>query len=371
MNELKNGEILLTIGVAVYNIKEKILRPCLESLVADKGGGVEIILGDDGSDKETGDICREYAEMDSRIRYIRQENEGLSSIRNLAIREARGKVITFVDGDDIVPNGYSECICKALKNAGKEYDIVMFRLKSFIETVPRIKVENMKIVDIPIEAARQFSRACITGEPPRIEDFGIIDGSPSSSCVKIYRRQFLLDNNLFFKVGLKKSEDIMLNARAYFFCKSLGYIPQVLNFYRLNPDSITHKYSYDFEEIIRGCISCDKENMKLFNNDPKILEKWRKYKLIHYAINNFALNIFHKDNPKKTSERKKDFIAFVRNEPFGSFFKSFDFSSYEWHERRLILWLASRERFKTLDIMYRLPISFRVYGKIRNILSKI
>lgn len=373
MNEITENKILLSVCVAVYNIKEEYLRACVESLVSDKNDAVEILLGDDGSGPETAEVCRKYAENDSRIRYIRQEkNGGVSSIRNIMIKAARGRVITFMDGDDAAAEGYLTCICDALGKCGTEYDIVMFRWRRFEGAVPQIPAESAEIRRIPPEAARRFSQACLTGEPPHAEDFGIADSTPSSVCIKAYRRGFLIDNGLSFKVGLKKSQDVVFNTRAYFFCKSLGYLPQTLYLYRINPGSVTNRYSADLYDTIRDCIGCDTENMKeLFGGDAAVLKKWRMYKLIHYAINNFSLNIFHKDNPKKMRERRKDFLEFIRTEPFGSFFKSFDFSSYDWRERRLILKLASCGRFKTLDIMYRLPLLLKTYGKVGNIFNKI
>ena len=370
MKGIKDRETELSIIVAIYNIKEKILRECLESLMNDKYDNTEIILGDDGSDQETGEICREYAARDSRMIYFRQENRGLSAIRNAALKLAGGRYVTFVDGDDAAPPGYSECICNGLKESGEEYDILMFKIKDFIKDVPCINVKKTSIVNIPSEAAKQFSRACITGEPPRTEDYGITDSTPSSVCIKAYRRQFLIENGLTFKEGLRKSEDVMFNSQAFFYCKRLGYIPEILNLYRMNPDSLTHKYTPYFEEVIRDCIECDIENMKLYDNDADIIKMWGKYKLLHYAITNFELNIFHKKNPKPSKVRREQFESFKHTEPFETFFKTFDFSNYHWNERKLIVKLASKDKFGLLDLMYKFPISFRVYGKLKKIFGK-
>ena len=82
--------VKLTIGTAVYNVGENLLRAHIESL-------------DDCSTDNCGEICRNYAEKNSRIRYINMgTNQGLSCVRNRTIDEAQGDWIFFADGDDLI-----------------------------------------------------------------------------------------------------------------------------------------------------------------------------------------------------------------------------------------------------------------------------
>lgn len=89
----------VTFIVPVYNV-EGYLSRCLESLRAQTLETIEILCIDDGSLDESPLILDEYRVRDSRIRVIHKENTGVSDTRNLGIREARGKYIAFVDGDD-------------------------------------------------------------------------------------------------------------------------------------------------------------------------------------------------------------------------------------------------------------------------------
>ena len=57
MNDSADRKIILTVCVAVYNICDEFLRSCIESLISDKYENVEILLGDDGSRRQTADIC--------------------------------------------------------------------------------------------------------------------------------------------------------------------------------------------------------------------------------------------------------------------------------------------------------------------------
>ena len=90
---------MLSVIIPVYNV-EKYLRKCVDSVLAQDIADMEVILIDDGSPDNSGAICDEYAEKDTRVKVIHKENEGLSSARNAGLDIARGKYITFVDSDD-------------------------------------------------------------------------------------------------------------------------------------------------------------------------------------------------------------------------------------------------------------------------------
>ena len=358
--------IKASICVAIYNINEAYLKECLNSIVADKSEDIEIILGDDCSTIGCDVICKEYAKADSRIKYLRpKHNGGVSRMRNLMMENASGKYITFVDGDDAVSGDY----IKNLKRiAQTDYDIVMFQWKIFEKNIPAIESKTADIKPLSIDACKTFSKACITGAPPQTEKYEIENSTPPSVCTKAYRLDFIKKNELKFKDGLKKSQDVTFNTEAFFKCKKLGYLPQIMNFYRINPTSVCHRYSADFEDIIYDCIKYDKQNTEKFYSDDKTcFALWSKYKLIHFIINNFELNIFHKDNPESKYARKRDFLNFISTAPFDKFFKDFDLGEYNWRERRFVLNAAKNKRFALLDFMYKHPISFKIYGKIKKI----
>lgn len=356
----------LSICIAIYNIREEFLRACIESICMDFAADIEILLGDDASRPPVADICRSYAARDTRIRYIRRaQNGGVSAMRNQMIAAAKGRFITFVDGDDAVPTGYASCLCRALTGDAKNLDILMFQWRRFENALPKIPAEHAAVWSIAPEAAAWFSRVCLTGEPPTLQRWNMKDSTPSFVCIKAYRREFLNENRLLFEEDLKKSQDVVFNTRAYHACKKLGYLPKPLYFYRKNADSVTNRYSGDMDGIIRDCVRCDQTNQRLlFAGDRTVMTAWRKYKLIHYMLTMFALNIFHKKNPNSRAVRKKHFLSWIHTEPFSSFLRDFDIKSYEWRERRLMIALAKQEAFLRLDLLYRHPFLLRLYGKM-------
>lgn len=97
---------LLTVIIPVYNIEDEISR-CIGSVIAQTYKNIEILLIDDGSKDESGEICDAYARKDRRIRVVHKSNQGLVAARKTGVEMAAGSMITFVDGDDwIEPDMY-------------------------------------------------------------------------------------------------------------------------------------------------------------------------------------------------------------------------------------------------------------------------
>ena len=105
----------ISVIVPVYKV-EPYLRRCVDSILAQTYTDFELILVDDGSPDNCGAICDEYAEKDSRVRVIHQENRGVSAARNLGVREALGKYIAFVDSDDAIHPQMYELLVPVLDN---------------------------------------------------------------------------------------------------------------------------------------------------------------------------------------------------------------------------------------------------------------
>jgi len=100
---------LISVVVAIYNVEDYLPR-CVESLLGQSYRNLELLLINDGSSDGCASLCEAYAARDSRVRYLPQENQGLSAVRNRGIQEARGDYIAFVDGDDFMDPRYLELL---------------------------------------------------------------------------------------------------------------------------------------------------------------------------------------------------------------------------------------------------------------------
>lgn len=104
--KIKNEIVpLCSVIIPVYNV-EQYLHTCVDSVLAQNFENFEIILVDDGSPDNCPQICDEYAAKDNRIKVIHKKNGGVSSARNMAIDNANGEYITFLDSDDFWQDGY-------------------------------------------------------------------------------------------------------------------------------------------------------------------------------------------------------------------------------------------------------------------------
>ena len=127
---------LVSVIVPVYKV-EKYLSKCLDSIVNQTYKNLEIILVDDGSPDNSGKICDEYAQKDSRIKVIHKENGGLSSARNAGLDIATGEYIAFADSDDSVHLDFVEKLYRAIKE--ENADIACCSVEDFIEDKNKIE----------------------------------------------------------------------------------------------------------------------------------------------------------------------------------------------------------------------------------------
>ena len=119
--------VKVSVIIPVYKVEEY-LPKCLESLINQTLKDIEIIVVNDGSPDNSEKIIKEYSKKDKRVVYIKKENGGQGSARNLGLKKARGEYISFIDSDDWIDNDMLESMYnKAKENAS---DIVMCGYKN-------------------------------------------------------------------------------------------------------------------------------------------------------------------------------------------------------------------------------------------------
>ncbi len=112
-------DILISVIIPVYNVEDYILRT-VDSVLSQTYTNIEIVLIDDGSNDKTPEIVDSLLSVDSRIKVIHQENQGVTSARLNAVSVAKGEYIGFVDGDDVIDsNMYKRLLENALKYNAK------------------------------------------------------------------------------------------------------------------------------------------------------------------------------------------------------------------------------------------------------------
>lgn len=116
---------LLSVVIPVYNVQD-CLRQALDSVTNQSYKNMEIIIINDGSTDNSYEICKEYASRDKRIILLTGQNNGLSTARNIGIKNAHGEYIAFLDSDDWLALDCYQISIKKAQETGADivaYDI--------------------------------------------------------------------------------------------------------------------------------------------------------------------------------------------------------------------------------------------------------
>ncbi len=203
---------LISIVIPVYNAESTLSR-CLDSIITQTYTDFELLLVNDGSNDDSGEICDEYARRDSRVRVFHKENGGVSSARNIGLDYAQGEWITFVDSDDYLEANYFNALTQDLS-----VDLVVGKLCS----------QSKK-------STQQLEIAFIDQNKDIKQLMSIYLGSILILGVyaKLYRRSLI--GKLRFNIHMRLGEDALFVYRYIGKCSSVKCV---------TPDSIASNYIY-------------------------------------------------------------------------------------------------------------------------------
>ena len=204
--------IKISVIIPVYNCSQY-LRDCLDSVLQQSFCDYELLIIDDGSEDDSGKICDEYAQTDSRIRVFHQRNRGVSVARNVALDNVKGEWITFIDADDIL-------LPEALR---KLYETVSWNDTDIVLGGSNVYV-NGKI--FPYHTYNSFSSTCV-----------IDNMSHPALWAYMIRSAIIKNNNIRFIPGLAYSEDAIFLAEVAVKSKSIVHISDIVYLYRRNDNS--------------------------------------------------------------------------------------------------------------------------------------
>ena len=218
----------LSIIIPAYNA-EAYLPQCLDSILAQKHQGCEVIVVDDGSTDGTAALLERYPD----VKVVHQENHGMSTARNRGLDEARGEYILFVDSDDLLTDG---ALATLVAEFGGE-DIIAFNARKLHDATGEQTYRPTIREPETTDGWTYFCRH-------RLEAMDI-----HFVCIwqRAYRRQFLIDNNLRFADGLRRAEDDLFTTQAMLRAKSVRTITDCLYTYRVRQGSITRSANPSLE----------------------------------------------------------------------------------------------------------------------------
>ena len=299
----------VSIIVPVYKT-EKYLTRCVESLLTQTLDDIEIILVDDGSPDNCGQLCDAFAEEDKRIRVVHKRNGGLSSARNAGLAEAHGTYVGFVDSDDDVEPDMYEKMLQAAE--AYQVDFVMADYRR----VARDGTSFVKTLDID---GGYYDREKIVREifPNLIMRETIEYGPLLSVCHCLYRRDFLAQHRLSFDEEVRWSEDNLFSAVMGYSCQSFFYMKgEALYHYYQNAESITTSYRKGAWEVY----SVMNAHLHRFFDTVQEYDFSRQMKLhiIYYACNCIGQEI-----PRAPQEARKRISDILNSSQLRAAFQDF------------------------------------------------
>lgn len=261
-------EELISVIVPAYNV-EKYLEKCVESLIKQTYSNLEIILVDDGSTDNTGDLCDVYSKKDNRIKVIHKKNGGQSEARNYALDIAKGKYITFLDSDDYVSNDYIEYMYNLLRNNGADISICDVQIVNF---------ENKKYKTDETEVKVYTTKEAF-------ENLLYSEGIEVAVYAKLYLKEYF--DNIRFPVG-EKYEDIAIIAVLMDKAKKIVYGNKKCYFYYTRQGSTSksgfNKNELDYIKNVGVMLEYIKQNYPDIENAILRYELYSRFRILRILL---------------------------------------------------------------------------------------
>lgn len=248
----------ITVIVPVYNV-ENYLNKCLDSLINQTYKNLEIIVINDGSTDNSGEICQEYAQKDNRIIYIEKENGGLSDARNVGLDKMTGSYVTFIDSDDWVELDYVEILYKKIIEYQADISVGNYYSYNEDEEIYYFHIYGNSYYEKVYDNVSIFENLY---ESQEMKSFALI-----SACGKLYKAK--LFDYLRFDKG-KLGEDGYFNQKMYLSVNKVVYLNKGLYAYRQRSGSITKTWT---EKWMHALVDAMSERITLLANMGYPLEK--------------------------------------------------------------------------------------------------
>lgn len=302
--------MLLSVIIPAYNC-EKTIDRCVKSITSQDYTNLEIIIINDGSSDNTDNHCVRLAETDSRIKYHKITNIGVSNTRNMGIKLATGDYITFVDSDDYIePEMYS----KMMKS------IMLYKSDICVCGYNTTNGFSKTEILLPFSADKLDSNEIESEYLPLL--IGETKGKTLlGSCWRCIYSSEIAKSSLFLS-HIKIQEDTLFNIECFSKANSISFVNEGLYNYYINPDSATNRYREDaFEQI--ELLECEflsyvnvmkAKGIDCTENLYNTMFKWTMFLL---------KNLTAKDCPHSKAEKNNFLKELFSKQSFKSFVQSF------------------------------------------------
>ena len=234
---------MITVIIPVYN-SATFLDKCISSVLSQSYNDFELLLINDGSTDNSGEICDHYAQKDSRVKVIHKDNEGVSSARNIGLDQAKGEWITFVDSDDWVHEDFLK----------KRYELAI--------------AEDADVAYCDVELVyndhNEYCSAPEIDPDEEIQVNGWVRSKATYSPTLLIKKELLDKYCLRFLSGVRLCEDLNLILKIVMHAKKMVHVKEALYFYNKQNNASTmhnpHLYWGDLQLAFSDLIDTFKAN---------------------------------------------------------------------------------------------------------------
>ncbi|OZG64354.1 glycosyltransferase family 2 protein [Bifidobacterium eulemuris] len=325
--------------IPVYNAEHH-LPTTLDSIIKQDDGTIEIVCVNDGSTDGSMRILQQYAKQYPFIKVFTQQNQGITSARNKALKHATGKWVCFTDNDDIIADNAIKVFHKV---DDEDSEIIYFNYEKFTGAFPRQINNRMGNVV-------SFSDSDITKlQTDLLNRFR--DNVPLVShkvlptpWAKIYRREFLNLNGLLFHPEVKHEEDIIFNLTALSYCTHAKKVDFIAYYYRWSVTSESHRYRADiFKDVQITLRTYHDVITQRYKNRADMWELYQ-YRVLWDLLYCVVLGPMHPGNSAPYRERKKQFDHLFSDYPdFKNIFSQTRTTRFEFKQSVLATLIKYRQ----------------------------
>lgn len=230
-----------SIIVPIYKV-EAYLHQCIDSILAQTYPNFELILVDDGSPDYCGKICDEYAQKDLRIKVIHQRNSGVTIARKTGVRNAIGKYVSWVDGDDYI----GSTLLQKMHDIIEKYnpDMVAFGFKRVHNNGTVLKIATNQLVNNQFYSINEagFYDQLVFYPNAGCLNHGIILPSFWS---KVAKREIMASAMLSVPDDISMGEDVAATNQALCQCNTVYVSGCTEYYYRFNESSLSNTFKRD------------------------------------------------------------------------------------------------------------------------------
>ncbi|MCP9081979.1 glycosyltransferase family 2 protein [Streptococcus sp. CF10-1] len=231
----------ISVIVPVYNV-EAYLEKCVESILKQTYTNLEILLVNDGSTDNSGELCDQLASQYENIKVYHIENAGVSNARNMGIQLATGSWVTFIDSDDFVTQDYLATLASAVEGLNVGFAIA-----------PLHHIKNGIVTDLPSHSGKTE----LWSTEETMKELLMTTRTSFFPVAKLFKRDLLADEK--FNTNYHLAEDalflteLLLKTRC-----SCVFIDKPVYYYDHREGSATtsvNRYVFDTIEVYKQIIA--------------------------------------------------------------------------------------------------------------------